>query len=399
MGSADVETLKNQIIFEIKNSSFHDTYDYSFRLHALNYAQQLNLDYGADLLVIYSLIICTGLKNQFFDFSNYKISDEEYTFIENFLIKYIPSNKVTIVMNLINFLEKYTNYEFIEQKISFDAIQLAGFGPLGISRLYLYAGKNNMFVNDPNFLVNYFESKRKKLFLPTSQNFASKEHKFNFLFQENMKSLSIKQDKYKGAYVILEGNSGTGKTTQSKLLEKKFNEIGKDVVIVEEPTKFYKDYEDFIRANHNYDLSDSKLQFRLYSIIGDRFQQIQDTVIKELEKGNIVISVRSYISMLVYQCETENERIFINYLHGALPKPTIMLLFDAPEEICYERKIKSDSYIKKFDKLDSLRKYRPKYLDIANSQLLDFPISIINTNGPLETITEQTFNIINSYLH
>ncbi len=386
------------LIFEKLKNEKHKNYDFLFRQRILQYANILSNEYGGDIDIILVNAALIGLNIENFEFQKTYTSSDNQTLLD--ILRYInfPESKKIQLPFLNNDFDTKPGKFRIEENIVHDAVILATFGVYGISRLYKFLGSNND-EDQRNFdVVSIYRHNIEKLILTLSKVIAKKEFKFITFFVTLIKEEPKSERIYDGKYIILEGNSGTGKSTQAEILKNRLEKKGKEVIIVEEPTKFYKEYEKYISEKLNCEFSDNKKQFRLYSIIGDRYQQISDIVNSELQKGKIVISSRSFISMLVYQCENEVDRAFINYLHNFVPIPDIVILLDADEKICLKRALKRERRLSKFDKLEDLIKYRPLFLEIAKSNMFTFPLEVINSEESLKNVGNKILKIIEDYL-
>ncbi len=374
--------------------------DFWYRSRILKFAALLSTQYDADIDVICAIVALRKLGAKFFEFTLEQDKSEEIDTIINILHgANFPQNKVVTVINYFKELKQNNRRAgSIEYKIVNDAFLLASIGTVGLARYFMMNEYSNLGVRDFQKLGSLFKSRYKKLILPQSINVAQKEMKLTYLFSALLQQEPTIAVEYPGKYIVLEGNSGTGKTTQADILMAYFKEMGKDVTVVEEPTKYYKDFETFIENATKVELADEKPLFRYYSIIGDRYQQIHEKVLQGLERGDIVISVRSFISMLVYQCETEIERLFVNYVHHFLPKPDVVILYDAAEEVCLQRAVDRGTRFSPFDKLDGLKKFRPLFLDVAKSSYFDFPVEIVDANNSEEEVTEATIKAITKYI-
>jgi len=111
--------------------------------------------------------------------------------------------------------------------------------------------------------------------------------------------LDFKRNPYKGLYIALEGLDGCGKTQQTKALEDYFKNQHKKVIVTHEPRKDKTLFSSLIRKIllGKVKLSPISLQY-LFS--ADRVQNHLETVIPALEKGNIVISHRTFWSIIPY---------------------------------------------------------------------------------------------------
>ncbi len=108
-----------------------------------------------------------------------------------------------------------------------------------------------------------------------------------------------------GAYIVIEGNDGTGKSTQVDMLAAWLRERGREVVVVEEPgsddaaktTPIANEYRRVLKDNR-FKL-DPEVNVLLFSAARRElwFHKIEPA----LRRGAVVLSSRSYVSTLVYQ--------------------------------------------------------------------------------------------------
>ena len=108
-----------------------------------------------------------------------------------------------------------------------------------------------------------------------------------------------------GTYIVIEGNDGTGKSTQAELLADYCRQQGREVIIVEEPGSDDPDKTTPI-ANYLRSLikngtlaRDPEINLALFSAA--RRELWQQKIAPALNRGAIVISARNYISTLAYQ--------------------------------------------------------------------------------------------------
>ena len=112
-----------------------------------------------------------------------------------------------------------------------------------------------------------------------------------------------------GKYIVIEGNDGTGKSTQVAKLADYFRARGQTVCVVEEPgsddpeksTPIANELRNVIK---NGDLTRSAaVNVALFSAA--RRELWREKIRPALERGEIVLSARNYISTLVYQGQAE----------------------------------------------------------------------------------------------
>ena len=108
-----------------------------------------------------------------------------------------------------------------------------------------------------------------------------------------------------GRYIVIEGNDGTGKSTQVALLQKHYEQAGKEAVLVEEPSS-----DDTTRTTlvasylrnviKNGDLQrDAEINLALFSAA--RRELWHEIIQPALGRGAVVLAARNYVSTLVYQ--------------------------------------------------------------------------------------------------
>ena len=109
----------------------------------------------------------------------------------------------------------------------------------------------------------------------------------------------------RGRYIVIEGNDGTGKSTQVRLLQTYFHEQGRSVVIVEEPgggdPAFTTPVASYLRAIiKNRQLQrDPEINLALFSAA--RRELWQHSIAPALERDAVVLAARNYLSTLAYQ--------------------------------------------------------------------------------------------------
>lgn len=110
----------------------------------------------------------------------------------------------------------------------------------------------------------------------------------------------VERPEKKGFFVSLEGNDGTGKTTQSKLLFERIKKLGIDCVATREPggCKISEKIRKILLDNENSSMH--KITEALL-FAAARAQHVHEIIKPSLSKGQIVISERFVDSSLAYQ--------------------------------------------------------------------------------------------------
>jgi dTMP kinase len=151
----------------------------------------------------------------------------------------------------------------------------------------------------------------------------------------------------KGKLIVFEGVSGTGKETQAKLLQKFLTKKGIPSHIVFHPSPELKS---LLRRQAS-PLAEIQL------LAKDRAHRVTQDIAPALARGEWVISLRNYVSAMVYQGDTGNvQRIDI--------QPDYLFYFDISPEIAMERIVSRGETRGKYEKIILLEQKRKKYMSV-----------------------------------
>ena len=166
--------------------------------------------------------------------------------------------------------------------------------------------------------------------------------------------------------VNLEGIDGCGKSTQSKLLKNKLEEIGDKVIILKEPTKRPHGQKlwDMLRGKRK-----ATNEEILDLFVLDRTQHVEERIQPALDDGTVVLMDRYYYSSMAYQVAGGIDVNVIRERHAFAPKPDIVLIFDLPVTVALER-VRGHSEADEFEKEDHLEKVREAYLNLRSDPLV-----------------------------
>lgn len=207
-----------------------------------------------------------------------------------------------------------------------------------------------------------------------------------------------------GKYIVIEGNDGTGKSTQVAKLADYFRERGRTVCVVEEPgsddpEKSTPIADELRKVIKNGDLTRSAaVNVALFSAA--RRELWREKIQPALERGEIVLSARNYISTLVYQGRGEGydeseilrlTKLFTDerYLH-----PDIMIILSLSHDKRAKR-IAMRGELKNPDTFESRgqdfqEKITNGYLKIAK----DYDIPVVLADGNVEEVHDMLINEI-----
>ena len=207
-------------------------------------------------------------------------------------------------------------------------------------------------------------------------------------------------------HIVIEGQDGTGKDTQAKLMADYFKKQGKEVVFYAESGTASQDefVAEIAKLNYgsNQDI-DHRTRVLLYLI--NRYEQWRKLAEPVLKRGGVVVTARSWLSTLIYEGYGAGvSRPLIIKVHKTImptryfnpDKIAILTLSRAEQE--KRLGIQTD---KKWDRKNEVwksqgdafqQKINPAYLKVAK----DFNIPTIDASGTIEEVFEKvkkTFGI------
>ena len=207
-----------------------------------------------------------------------------------------------------------------------------------------------------------------------------------------------------GKYIVIEGNDGTGKSTQVAKLANYFRERGRPVCVVEEPgsddpEKSTPIADELRTVMKNGDLARSAaVNVALFSAA--RRELWREKIRPALERGEIVLSARNYISTLVYQGrgegydEAEILRLTKLFTDERYLRPDIMIILSLSHDRREER-IAMRGELKNPDTFESRgqdfqEKVDDGYLEIAK----DYDIPVVLADGNVEEVHDMLIDEI-----
>ena len=199
-----------------------------------------------------------------------------------------------------------------------------------------------------------------------------------------------------GKYIVIEGNDGTGKSTQVAKLAEYFRARGQTVCVVEEPgsddpEKSTPIADELRKVIKNGDLARSAVvDVALFSAA--RRELWREKIRPALERGEIVLSARNYISTLVYQGrgegydESEILRLTKLFTDERYLRPDIMIILSLSHDK-REGRIAMRGELKNPDTFESRgqdfqEKVDDGYLEIAK----DYDIAVVLADGNVEEV-------------
>lgn len=190
-------------------------------------------------------------------------------------------------------------------------------------------------------------------------------------------------------YIVIEGQDGTGKSTQAELLKKHFEEQGREVVMLEEPDGDLPqahDLHDMI-LTRGYDLEPLTNVLLFTAARVELWRKIAEPVLK---RGGIVISARNYWSTLAYQGYGEgvSRSKIIKITKDTLPEkyftPDYGFILTVPDEVRLARQKERGKAKETFEVKpdDFQQRVNAAYPRIAK----DFNLHLLDASGTIEEI-------------
>ena len=200
-------------------------------------------------------------------------------------------------------------------------------------------------------------------------------------------------------YIVIEGQDGTGKSTQVELLKDYYQKQGKKVVMMEEPDGDLPQAHDLhdmiLTRGYNLEPLTNVLLFTAARV--ELWKKIAEPV---LRRNGIVISARNYWSTIAYQGYGEgvSRNKIIRITKDLLPdkyfNPDYGFILVVPDEIRLARQENRGKATETFEKRtdDFQQKVNSAYPKIAK----DFNLTIIDASSPIEDVFKKIISKINN---
>ena len=200
-------------------------------------------------------------------------------------------------------------------------------------------------------------------------------------------------------YIVIEGQDGTGKSTQAELLKKHFEEQGKQVVMLEEPDGDLPQAHDLhdmiLTRGYNLEPLTNVLLFTAARV--ELWKKIAEPVLKN---GGVVISARNYWSTLAYQGYGEgvSRSKIIRITKDILPEkyihPDYGFILVVPDEVRLARQKNRGKATETFEKKSSefQQKVNAAYPKIAK----EFNLQVIDASATIDEIFTKLLSYISN---
>jgi len=245
-----------------------------------------------------------------------------------------------------------------------DADFLAGFGAWGVLRIAMWSGETGRRIDDViQRMTQGMHRRLESLEYPESRDAALREVLFARQFAAELgRPAAIQPRQYKGFYFVIDGISGSGKNTVAEAIKDRLTANGIPNRLVEEPGENFRLLRERL-AENKIDLDSVPLKKAI--LMADRAIAVEQELRPSLEKGEVVISVRSYMSTAVYQSSelTEAFRTIID--HEWVPTCDLFVLLDIDVKTALSRIAERNKPQGEYETPEQLEQHRERYRELV----------------------------------
>ena len=190
---------------------------------------------------------------------------------------------------------------------------------------------------------------------------------------------------HRGAFIVLEGGDGAGKTVQAKALCAALKRGGYRVCLTAEPSR--NTVGRLIRRSL---LQRWKAAPEVEALLfaADRFQHLESEVRPALAAGRVVVCDRYVYASLAYQGAQGVDLDWIRGLNRFAERPNLALYLDVPAETGLGRIRGRKRTV--LERLELQRRVREEYLKLAQAGEL----TLVDASQPLEKVAEIVYGLV-----
>ncbi len=204
----------------------------------------------------------------------------------------------------------------------------------------------------------------------------------------------------RGAFIVLEGIDGAGKTTHLARLTKRLAESGRRVYSTAEPTQGAMGglIRDTLSGYTERPAAELAALF-----LADRIHHNENPINgikKMLDEGYDVLCDRYYYSSLAYQGVSTDLRWLMDCNLGcpAIMKPDICIFLDLPASVSAERISSTRATTEIFETEDMIRRIKRRFADVFRLLNSEENIRIVNTNRSADDVGDEIFTLVSAIL-
>jgi dTMP kinase len=193
----------------------------------------------------------------------------------------------------------------------------------------------------------------------------------------------------KGAFIVIEGLDGSGKSTQAKLLAAKLKK-SHNAVCTAEPSrgKIGK----FIRNRILYSPTRPPTSVEALLFAADRIEHIKNEVLPALETGQLVVSDRYLYSSLAYQGSAGLSLDWIEAVNQHALKPDLALFIDVAPETVLKRLKRKKSVMETLQTQQNVREIYLKYVENGS-------LTRIDGDRPKRVVAQEVLATVTAFLN
>ncbi|UCH11735.1 MAG: dTMP kinase [Fidelibacterota bacterium] len=202
-----------------------------------------------------------------------------------------------------------------------------------------------------------------------------------------------------GIFITFEGIDGSGKSTQIALLKRRFEELGRTVVVVREPggTALSEKIRTLLLDHRNQDLCE-RAEALLFSTA--RAQLVHEVIIPALERGDVVLCDRYAESTVAYQGYARelplDEIITTQEFATYGLRPALKVLLDLDVDVAASRLLGSYA-----DRMESAgrafqERVRQGYLKLAQANPSEW--LVVDGSQPVEKIAQEVGSYVEEHI-
>ncbi len=204
-----------------------------------------------------------------------------------------------------------------------------------------------------------------------------------------------------GKFITFEGPEGSGKTSVIKAVKEYLSNEGYDILTTREPggIKIAEKIRDIILDKENTEMN-AHSEALLFA--ASRSQHFTEKIVPALKEGKIILCDRFIDSSLAYQGHARGlgiDKVYeINKFAIGDHMPELTIFIDVPPEVGLNRVFSNTRKIDRLD-LETIEFHQKVYEGymILTKKFVDRFVVIDGTN-PVETVIEDTIQVIRTYL-
>jgi dTMP kinase len=188
----------------------------------------------------------------------------------------------------------------------------------------------------------------------------------------------------KGAFIVLEGGDGCGKTTQARALFSALRRKEYKVHLTAEPSRSTAGRLIRRRILHGKKTS-PEVEALLFA--ADRFLHLESEILPALADGKIVVCDRYMYASFAYQGAQGVSSHWLREINRFAVKPALALYLDVPAETGMSRIRRKKSVL---ERLELQRRVREEYLRLVQTGEL----TLVDATEPIDTVGENILDLV-----